>query len=71
MVLLETPDVHAQVKVQRNKTHNNNTLPLGGSHGHRKRSELQRGVSADESAHAEAQIPRSGERDPPQPLVLT
>jgi transposase len=34
MVLLETPDVHAQVKVQRNKTHNNDTLPLGGSHVH-------------------------------------
>jgi transposase len=34
MVLLETRHVHAQVKVQRNKTHNNDTLPLGGSHVH-------------------------------------
>jgi transposase len=34
MVLLETRDVHAQIKVQRNKTHNNDTLPLGGSHVH-------------------------------------
>ncbi len=30
-MLLETRDVHAQVKMQRYETHNNHRLPLGGS----------------------------------------